>query len=218
MSQRTSGIGMTSQRTRERLIQRLRDQGIREERVLDAMRRTPRHVFVDEALASRAYEDSSLPIGHGQTISQPYTVARMTECLCQGGMLEKILEVGTGSGYQTAILAALFPRVYTVERIEGLWRGARRRLIELGVRNVEFKLSDGNGGWSEHAPYDAIIVTAAPVDVPGALLDQLAPTGRLVLPLGREQQELVLLTRGETGFITERLGLANFVPLVKDGD
>lgn len=216
MSQRITGIGMTSQRTRERLVTRLREQGIREERVLEAMRQVPRHLFVDEALASRAYEDTSLPIGHGQTISQPFTVARMTECLCQGPTPAKVLEVGTGSGYQTAVLATLFPTIYTVERIEGLWWGARKRLGELGIRNVEFKLSDGSWGWDAHAPYDAIIVTAAPADVPGALIDQLAPQGRLILPLGVEHQELVLITNTGAGFTTERLGLAHFVPLIKD--
>lgn len=216
MNQKIQGIGMTSQRTRERLLQRLREKGIADERVLDAMRRVPRHLFVDEALASRAYEDSSLPIGFGQTISQPYTVARMTQALAQDPTVNKVLEVGTGSGYQTAVLAAIFSEVYTVERIEALWRKARSRLRELGAGNVQFKLSDGNWGWPEHAPFDAIIVTAAPTEVPPALLAQLSLAGRMIVPVGHGQQELLLITREPNGYVTERMDIVNFVPLIKD--
>ena len=152
-----AGIGMTSQRTRDRLITRLEEKGISNERVLEAMRMTPRHLFVDEALASRAYEDTALPIGHKQTISQPYVVARMTEAIIKDGVPAKVLEVGTGSGYQGAILAALIKDVYTVERIEPLYQQARRRAMELGMRNIRFKLSDGAWGWESYAPYDAIV-------------------------------------------------------------
>ncbi|GAB4513390.1 MAG: protein-L-isoaspartate(D-aspartate) O-methyltransferase [Sulfuricaulis sp.] len=211
------GIGMTSRRTRDRLIQRLREEGIRDERVLEAIRNVPRHVFVDEALASRAYEDTALPIGHGQTISQPYIVARMTEALIAGGRPKKVLEVGTGSGYQTAVLAGLVNEIYSVERLEPLMKLARKRLREIGCRNVHIKLSDGSWGWKEHAPYDAIIVTAAPAEVPPSLLEQLAPGGRLVIPVGGPaMQELLLVQHTDKGFAQERLDLVNFVPLVRD--
>jgi protein-L-isoaspartate(D-aspartate) O-methyltransferase len=211
------GIGMTSQRTRDRLIQRLREEGIRDERVLDAMRNVPRHLFVDEALASRAYEDTALPIGQGQTISQPYIVALMTQVLLAGGRLKKVLEVGTGSGYQTAVLAQLVDEIFSVERIEPLMKLARKRLRELGCRNVQIKLSDGSWGWKEHAPYDGIIVTAAPAEVPPALLEQLAPGGRLVIPVGGPaMQELRLVQYTDKGLTQERLELVNFVPLVRD--
>jgi len=213
----THGIGMTSQRTRERLVQRLREEGIRDERVLESIRRVPRHLFVDEALASRAYENTALPIGHGQTISQPYIVALMTERLMAGGRLKKVLEVGTGSGYQTAVLANLVDELYTVERIEPLMKQARRRLRELGHRNVQVKLSDGSWGWKEHAPYDGIIVTAAPAAVPQSLIEQLAPGGRLVIPVGGPaMQELLLIQNTDKGVVQERLELVNFVPLVRD--
>lgn len=208
---------MTSRRTRERLIQRLREEGIRDERVLEAIGGVPRHVFVDEALASRAYEDTALPIGHGQTISQPYIVALMTQALLAGGRLKKVLEVGTGSGYQTAVLARLVDELYTVERIEPLMKQARRRLRELGCRNVQVKLSDGSWGWKDHAPYDGIIVTAAPAEVPPALLEQLGPGGRLIIPVGGSaMQELLLVQRTDKGITQERLELVNFVPLVRD--
>jgi protein-L-isoaspartate(D-aspartate) O-methyltransferase len=211
------GIGMTSRRTRERLVQRLREEGIKDERVLEAIGGIPRHLFVDEALASRAYEDTALPIGHGQTISQPYIVALMTHVLLGGGRPKKVLEVGTGSGYQTAVLARLVDDIYSVERIEPLMKQARRRLRELGFRNVQIKLSDGSWGWKEHAPYDGIIVTAAPAEVPPALLEQLAPGGRLVIPVGgAAMQELLLVQNTENGFTQERLELVNFVPLVRD--
>lgn len=211
------GIGMTSQRTRERLIQRLREDGIRDERVLESIRSVPRHLFVEEALASRAYENTALPIGHGQTISQPYIVALMTERLLAGGRLKKALEVGTGSGYQTAVLANLVDELYSVERIEPLMKLARRRLRELGHRNVHVKLSDGSWGWKEHAPYDGIIVTAAPAAVPESLLEQLAPGARLVIPVGGPAtQELLLIQNTDKGMVQERLELVNFVPLVRD--
>ena len=208
---------MTSLRTRERLNQRLRTCGIRDERVLSALLHVPRHLFVDEALASRAYEDSSLPIGYSQTISRPYIVARMTEVLLAGGPLRKVLEVGTGSGYQTAILLALVEDVYSVERIEPLHKLARRRLQDMGHRNFRLKLSDGNWGWAEHAPYDGILVAAAPDAIPMALCEQLAPGGRMVIPIGEKQvQELVLVTRGSEGFVMEQLGPVNFVPLIRE--
>ncbi len=217
MKANTHGIGMTSQRTRERLIQRLREEGIRDERVLEAMRSVPRHLFIDEALASRAYEDTALPIGNGQTISQPYIVALMTEALLAGGRPGKVLEVGTGSGYQTAVLSSLVDAVYSVERIEPLMKQARRRLHDLGCRNVQIRLSDGSWGWKEHAPYDAIIVTAAPMEVPKSLLEQLAPGGRLVIPVGDSTtQELRLIQHTDKGFTSERLVMVNFVPLVKN--
>lgn len=211
------GIGMTSRRTRDRLILRLREEGIRDERVLEAIRHVPRHMFVDEALASRAYEDTALPIGHGQTISQPYIVALMTQTLLAGGRPKKVLEVGTGSGYQTAVLANLVDEVYSVERIEPLMKQARRRLREIGYRNVHIRLSDGSWGWKDHAPYDGIIVTAAPAEVPSPLLEQLAPGGRLVIPVGGpSMQQLLLVQHSDKGVTQERLELVNFVPLVKD--
>ncbi|MCR4301968.1 MAG: protein-L-isoaspartate(D-aspartate) O-methyltransferase [Sulfuricaulis sp.] len=208
---------MTSRRTRDRLLQRLREEGIRDERVLEAIGNVPRHIFVDEALATRAYEDTALPIGHGQTISQPYIVALMTQALIAGDRLNKVLEVGTGSGYQTAVLAGLVDEIYSVERLEPLMKQARKRLREIGCRNVHIKLSDGSWGWKEHAPYDGIIVTAAPAEVPQALLEQLAPGGRLVIPVGGvAMQELLLVQKTEKGLTQERLELVNFVPLVSD--
>jgi protein-L-isoaspartate(D-aspartate) O-methyltransferase len=208
------GIGMTSQRTRERLIQRLREKGIRDIAVLEAMRNTPRHIFVDEALASRAYEDTALPIGHGQTISQPYTVARMTEALLQGGAPETVLEIGTGSGFQCAILAQLVRRVYSVERIEALQVLARQRFRDLGIRNVRLKHSDGGIGWPEYGPYDGILVTAAPAGLPQSLLEQLAVGGRLILPLQKARGQVLLrITRTAEGYQQEQLEAANFVPL-----
>jgi protein-L-isoaspartate(D-aspartate) O-methyltransferase len=209
------GIGMTSQRTRERLIQRLRDEGIHDPRVLDRMRNTPRHLFVDEALASRAYEDTALPIGNGQTISQPYIVARMTEALLQGEPLENVLEVGTGSGYQTAVLAPLVRRIYTVERVKALLDQARRRFQSLNIRNIVTKHTDGGLGLPEYAPFDGIIVTAAPEGIPLALVDQLRPGGRMVLPIGRrEEQALVRVIRTVDGYEHELLERVSFVPLL----
>ena len=211
------GIGMTSRRTRERLIRRLHEEGIHDGRVLEAIRTVPRHLFIDEALSSRAYEDSALPIGYGQTISQPYIVALMTQVLFDDGGVRKVLEIGTGSGYQTAILASLVEKVFTVERIEPLMALARRRLRELNFHNVHFKLADGGLGWLEHAPYDRIIVTAAPRELPRPLVEQLDPNGRMVIPVGDHSlQELLLVRRTEQGTATERFELVNFVPLVRD--
>ena len=211
------GIGMTSARTRERLVARLREQGIQNAEVLNLIRSTPRHLFVDEALASRAYEDTALPIGHGQTISQPYIVARMTEALLSERTPESVLEIGTGCGYQTTILAALVKRVFTVERIMPLQQRARQTLSTLGVRNVRFRHADGGWGWTRHAPYEGIIVTAAPDEVPQALREQLAVGGRLVIPVGTQggSQDLVLITRrSEMHFDRATLGKVSFVPLL----
>jgi protein-L-isoaspartate(D-aspartate) O-methyltransferase len=212
---RLSGIGMTSARTRDRLIQRLREQGIANLAVLDRLRNVPRHIFVDEALASRAYEDTALPIGFGQTISQPYIVARMSEALLEGGPLARVLEVGTGCGYQTAVLAPLVGRVYSVERIEGLLQRARARLKELGIRNVRFRHGDGAEGWKSQAPFDGILVAAAALTVPEALIAQLAVGGRLIIPAGPEgAQQLLRLTRREQGIERRVLGPVSFVPLL----
>lgn len=213
--QAQNGIGMTSQRTRERLIQRLVEQGIRDPRVLDRIRNVPRHLFVDEALASRAYEDTALPIGHGQTISQPFVVARMTEALLIGGAPKKVLEIGTGCGYQTAVLAPLCGRVYSIERIKPLLERARRRLRELDIQNVRLRHADGASGWRAQKPFDAILVAAAPHAIPQKLLDQLGEGGRLVAPVGPEgRQELVRLTRRKGEFLREHLGWVSFVPLL----
>jgi protein-L-isoaspartate(D-aspartate) O-methyltransferase len=212
---RFSGIGMTSLRTRDRLVQRLREQGIENMAVLDRIRNLPRHIFVDEALASRAYEDTALPIGFGQTISQPYIVARMSEALLDGPPLKKVLEVGTGCGYQTAVLAPLVERIYTIERIEGLQKRARARLKELGIRNVRFKVGDGSLGWRSQAPFDGILVAAAPLTVPEELSEQLAIGGRLIVPAGPEgRQQLLRILRHEQGTEQRVLGSVSFVPLV----
>jgi len=212
---RLSGIGMTSARTRDRLMQRLRDQGIANLAVLDRIRNVPRHIFVDEALGSRAYEDTALPIGYGQTISQPYIVARMTEALLEAGAAENVLEVGTGCGYQTAVLAPLVTRLYTIERIEPLLVRARERLKELDIRNVRFRHGDGTLGWKAHAPFDGILVAAAPLTVPEALVKQLRVGGRLLVPIGPEgEQELVRFTRREQGVTRESIGAVAFVPLL----
>jgi len=212
---RFQGIGMTSQRTRDRLVRRLQEEGISNQRVLEVIRSTPRHIFVDEALASRSYEDTALPIGHGQTISQPYVVARMTAALLESGPLNQVLEIGTGSGYQAAIMAALAGEVYSVERIRPLLELARERLTELQLHNVHLKHSDGSWGWPEFAPYDAIIATAAPEQVPETLLQQLAMGGRLVMPVGpRGVQDLVLLTRTPEGIERQVLDKVSFVPML----
>ncbi|MFC7300530.1 protein-L-isoaspartate(D-aspartate) O-methyltransferase [Cognatiluteimonas weifangensis] len=215
------GLGMTSQRVRDRLIERLRAGGIVDERVLNAIRTVPRHLFVDEALATRAYEDTALPIGHGQTISQPWVVAKMTEALFSGGQQaggaqpKKVLEVGTGSGYQGAILAALGLEVYTVERIGELLRTARKRLRALGL-NVRSKHDDGRIGWPEYAPFDAIVVTAAAPALVEALSAQLAPGGTLVAPVGSGSgQSLLRLRKDADGVVTQdNLGPVVFVPLL----
>ena len=210
-----SGIGMTSARTRERLIRRLKEEGIRNEVVLNRIREVPRHLFVDEALSSRAYEDTALPIGHGQTISQPYVVARMTESVLAKGRSDKVLEIGTGCGYQTAVLAGLVGTVYTVERISPLLRKARQRLSQLGIHNVRYRHGDGWQGWRANAPYDAIIVTAAPPETPRALLEQLAEGGRLIIPVGpRTHQELLEITRHGDSFEEKVIGYVIFVPLL----
>ncbi len=209
-----SGIGMTSQRTRERLLERLFEEGIRDLNVLEAMRRTPRHLFVDEALAHRAYEDTALPIGHNQTLSQPYIVARMTELLLAGGPLDKVLEVGTGSGYQTAILAQVVERVFSVERIMPLQERAKAVLKDIDIRNVVFRHADGNWGWPQYGPYDAILVAAAPAEVPSELLNQLADGGRLVIPVGEQEQFLTLVTREGDHFIRQQVEPVRFVPLL----
>ena len=207
---------MTSQRTRDRLVDRLREKGIKNERVLEVIRTTPRHIFVDEAMAHRAYEDNALPIGHGQTISQPYTVARMTEVLLEAGIPDVVLEVGTGSGYQSAILSRLVPKVYTVERISALLQKARDAHRKLGLLNVYSKHSDGSWGWEPNAPYPAIMVTAAPESVPPSLLQQLAVGGRMVIPVGTigGVQQLTLITRNAEGIEETMLELARFVPLL----
>ena len=209
------GIGMTSERTRERLIQRLVDEGIVNQNVLEVIRRTPRHLIVDEALAHRAYEDTALPIGNNQTISQPYMVARMSELLLEDGPLDKVMEIGTGSGYQTAVLSQLVERIFSVERIKVLQDRAKERLQALNLRNVVFRWGDGWEGWPALAPYNGIIVTAVATDVPQALLDQLAPGGRLVIPVGAgEVQQLMLIVREEHGFARRVIGNVRFVPLL----
>lgn len=214
------GIGMTSQRTRNRLVARLRQAGIDDARVLDAIATVPRHIFVDEALAHRAYEDTALPIGHGQTISQPYVVAAMTAAAL-AGMGEgaegprRVLEVGTGSGYQTAIMASLVERVYSLERIGALLRRARQRLRSLGVRNVFLKHADGNNGWPEAGPFDAALVTAGATHVPEALMDQLADGAPLVIPVGHgELQTLKALERNGDAWRQRTLEHVRFVPLL----
>jgi protein-L-isoaspartate(D-aspartate) O-methyltransferase len=212
---RPSGIGMTSARTRERLVQRLQEQGIADQRVLDRIRSVPRHLFMDEALASRAYEDTALPIGFGQTISQPFVVAKMTEALLAAGAAPKVLEIGTGCGYQTAVLSPLVAEVYTIERIAPLLGRARRTLRELRIRNVNFRHDDGNIGWPARAPFDGILLTAAPHAVPQALFDQLKLGGCLIAPVGAEgRQELFRYTKGETRIDRISLGAVSFVPLV----
>ena len=210
------GIGMTSARTRDRLIQRLVAQGIRSTVVLERIRNVPRHLFVDEALSSRAYEDTALPIGQGQTISQPYVVARMTESLLEGFEGKRILEIGTGCGYQTAVLAPLVKEVFTVERIPELLRRSRQRLRDLDLYNVRFRLGDGWDGWRKYGPYDGIIVAAAASELPPRLLEQLAPGGRLIIPVGPPgRQELCRVTHEDDHFERTTLGAVSFVPLVR---
>lgn len=216
MQDNREGIGMTSARTRERLMLRLQDEGISNLAVLKAMETVPRHLFVDEALASRAYEDTALPIGHGQTISQPYVVALMTQTILTGAFYpKKVLEVGTGCGYQAAVLAELVDELYTVERIEPLYQAARLRLMKLGYHNARAKLSDGGWGWQENAPYDAMLVAAAARQVPVPLLTQLAVGGRMVIPVGEPgAQDLLLYERTDNDFVCRKLETVSFVPLV----
>ncbi len=212
--QRIQGIGMTSQRTRERLVQRLQEKGIVDERVLAAIRAVPRHLFIDEALASRAYEDTALPIGSGQTISQPYVVARMTEALLLNSP-RKVLEVGTGCGYQTAILVNLGLQVFTIERIRPLHDKARRILGEIKHTPARMRHGDGYEGWKSEAPFDAILVTAAPPEVPEALLQQLAEGGHLIIPVGAGSgQELLRITREGGEFTSQLLDFVTFVPML----
>ncbi len=215
MSHERAGIGMTSARTRDRLVQRLKDQGIQSRVVLEQIRNVPRHLFVDEALASRAYEDTALPIGLGQTISQPYIVARMTEALLSDFEGESILEIGTGCGYQTAVLSPLVKKIYSVERIPELLKKTRQRLRDLDIYNVQFRPGDGWQGWHKYAPYDGIIVAAAAPELPEKLLEQLAPGGRLVIPIGPAGlQELSMVIRRNDHFKHVSLGAVSFVPLV----
>lgn len=209
------GIGMTSQGTRDRLVQTLRQEGIRDERVLKAITQVPRHKFVDEALSSRAYENTALPIGQSQTISQPWIVARMTEAILDGGQPEKVLEVGTGSGYQAAVLSHLVPMVFTVERIEELLKLARRRFHNLRLNNIFVRYADGHLGWPSQAPFDGIMVTAVAQNVPLELLEQLRIGGVLVIPVERgSQQRLVTVRRNEDGYEETDLGGVVFVPLL----
>ena len=211
-----NGIGMTSLRTRERLLGRLMEQGIKNMQVLDIMRSTPRHIFLDEALSHRAYEDVALPIGYGQTISQPYVVAKMTEIVSASRRLKSVLEIGTGCGYQTAVISRIAEKVYTIERIKPLLDRAKKNLKLLGIRNVEFKHDDGSLGWEERAPFDAIITTAAPQMVPSELYQQLSPEeGSLVIPVGVDnQQDLKHIVKSGQNIRTENLGSVRFVPLL----
>ncbi len=215
MSADSRGIGMTSQRARDRLVVQIREMGVRSERVLDLIRTTPRHLFVDEALASRVYENNALPIGFGQTISQPYIVAAMTEALLGGGALETVLEIGAGCGYQSVILSRIATTVYSIERIDALASKLRVRLHELRVNNVRVRHGDGALGWTKYAPFDAILVAAAAPDLPAALTDQLAFGGRLVIPIGLPgSQKLMLVTKTSSGMEEQVLELVSFVPMV----
>jgi protein-L-isoaspartate(D-aspartate) O-methyltransferase len=208
------GIGMTSQRTRDRLVARLREQGIDNTEVLACMGTVPRHIFVDEAMAHRSYEDTALPIGHNQTISQPFIVALMTQLLCEVKP-RQVLEVGTGSGYQTAVLAHFCQKLYSIERISALTKRAKQRLGAMSIKNVVLKHGDGYGGWQVHAPFDAIMVTAAPPAVPQALVDQLALGGRLVVPVGDDAvQELLVIDRTKDGLVERVHDRVKFVPLL----
>ncbi|MEQ1813624.1 MAG: protein-L-isoaspartate(D-aspartate) O-methyltransferase [Candidatus Nitrotoga sp.] len=214
MNTKHSGIGMTSQRTRARLIDRLRRQGIKDEVVLAAMNAVPRHIFIDEALASRAYDDVSLPLGFGQTISQPYVVARMIEIMRNGKPLNLVLEVGTGCGYQAAVLAQVARQIYSVERVQLLFERAQENLHELQTENVSVYYADGNAGLPDLAPFDGIIIAAAATHVPHSLLQQLSVGGRMVLPLGAHEQHLCLIERDIHGFHETRLEPVKFVPLL----
>lgn len=216
MSVNHQGIGLTSQRARNRLAENLRSMGIRNEGVLELIRAIPRHLFVDEALASRAYENNALPIGYGQTISQPYIVAAMTEILVETGAMRNVLEIGAGCGYQSAFLASFAERVFAIERLSALANKLRTRLYELKINNVRVRHGDGLKGWEKHAPFDAILVAAAAIGVPDALIEQLAIGGRLVIPVGRSgKQELLLITRTESGVEQRILEHVSFVPLLE---
>ncbi len=215
MSAANSGIGMTSQRTRMRMVERLRGQGIRDELILAAMGEVPRHIFVDEALASRAYEDIALPLGFGQTISSPYTVARMLELLRSGSVLDKVLEIGTGCGYQATVLSRLAREVYSVERLAPLLTKARRHLRDARAHNVRVRNADGNLGMPEQAPFDGIVVAAAATHVPQALKDQLAVGGKLVIPLTNHgKQSLHIIEKTAQGYVDRKVEDARFVPLL----
>lgn len=205
---------MTSERTRMRMIETLRAQGIKDERVLAAMTEVPRHLFVEEGIESRAYEDVPLPIGHGQTISSPFIVALMTQLLLEKKQVNKVLEIGTGCGYQTAVLARLVKEIYTLERIAPLMDKARRHLRDLRFYNVRFKHVDGHNGYPEAGPYDGILMAASATHVPEALKEQLAVGGRMVLPVGTEDQWLYVIDRDEKGFTQQRAAAVRFVPLV----
>lgn len=218
VNERLQGRGMTSSRTRGRMVERLISQGITDEKVLAVMRDIPRHIFVDEALASRSYEDTALPIGHNQTISQPYIVAKMTELLLENGPLSKVLEIGTGCGYQTAILASLVDKVYSVERIGPLLKKAKNNLWDLKLKNISYQHSDGGWGWPEHAPYDGILVAAAPAQVPETLLQQMAVGGVMLIPVGSKNQQLYKVTRTEAGYENEILEPVSFVPFLSGRD
>ena len=216
MNSSLQGIGMTSLRTRERMIKRLSEQGIHNKKILEIMRDTPRHIFMDEALASRAYEDTALPIGYNQTISQPYIVAKMTELLLgSSGQLGKVLEIGTGCGYQTAILAQLVDRVYSIERILPLQRKAKGHIWDLKLKNISFLYGDGNLGWPDYAPFDGILASAAPSEIPPQLLEQLAIGGVMVIPIGESgQQILQRVTRTASGYEIEKREAVTFVPFL----
>ncbi len=216
MIPRLQGIGMTSLRTRERMVKRLSEQGIYNEKILEIMRDTPRHIFMDEALASRAYEDTALPIGYNQTISQPYIVAKMTELLLGASShLGKVLEIGTGCGYQTAILAQLVDHVYTIERILPLQRKAKSHLWDLKLKNISYLYNDGNAGWPDYAPFDGILASAAPAEIPAQLLQQLAIGGVMIIPIGKNgQQILQRVTRRSSGYEIEKLETVTFVPFL----
>ena len=212
MNTELRGIGMTSARTRERLISRLREAGIEDERVLEVIRNTPRHLFIDEALAHQAYDDTALPIGHGQTISQPWVVARMTELLIANGKPRKVLEIGTGCGYQTSVLAPFCDELYSVERIRPLQDQARKRLLQLGLAKVQLKHADGGFGWKAEAPFDGILAACARADIPDDLLSQLADGGRLVMPVGDRVQKLTVVERHGDDITTRALDTVRFVP------
>ena len=217
MNIKHQGIGMTSQRARNRLVEQLKKRGIQSEPILEAIRNTPRHIFVDEALSSRAYDNTALPIGYNQTSSQPNIVARMTEALLENNTeLQNVLEIGTGCGYQTVILTKFAKQVSTIERIDALLTKARERFYTLKCRNVRARNGDGNLGWPEYAPYDGILVAAAPTGIPKQLVEQLSVNGKLVIPVGKTgEQSLLLITRTENGFTERRLDSVSFVPMME---